>query len=77
VGPGASLPVQRPGQTGSSSLPPSGNRGGLLLNVSAQNDGQMTVRRSWKVDAMVEKPCLTWSLEWSYGDSNPGSLTGK
>ena len=40
----------------------------------AQNDGQMTVRRSRRLPWKARDRGLTWENLWSYGDSNPGPL---
>src|ERR1700722_8033429 len=46
-------------QPNSSGLPLSANPGGRVLNTDAQNDGQMTVRRSWKVSQATAEPHRT------------------
>src|ERR1035438_4418876 len=53
------------------------SRNGLYGRVppaSGQDDGQITVKRSWSPSGQARNHVLTWPFEWSYGDSNSGPL---
>jgi hypothetical protein len=67
-------PVQRAPRSQLTRVSLTANSCGSVPASHVQNDGRMTVKRSWNPSGGPPTITLTWYFVWSYGDSNPRPL---